>query len=81
MEEYSVFVGIRVAGTSFSPYTLGGPAMGRAIVGTISMVIKICLETGKATEARDEMVNDVNSQILCDVVEVRRRWVSILSRS
>ena len=27
-----------------------------------------------ATQARDEMVKDVNSQILRDRVEVRRRW-------
>ena len=29
----------------------------------------------KGEQARDEMVKDINSQILCDRVEVRRRWV------
>ena len=29
----------------------------------------------KGDLARDEMVKDVNGQLLCDGVEVRRRWV------
>ena len=28
----------------------------------------------KGKQARDEMVKDVNGQILCDGIEVRRRW-------
>ena len=28
----------------------------------------------KGEQARDQMVKDVNGQILCDGVEVRRRW-------
>ena len=28
----------------------------------------------KGEQARDEMVKDLNGQILCDGVEVRRRW-------
>ena len=35
----------------------------------------------KGEQARDEMVKDVNSQILRDGVEVRRRWAEYLSRS
>ena len=35
----------------------------------------------KGEQARDEMIKDVNGQILCNGVEVRKRWQSILSRS
>ena len=28
----------------------------------------------KGEQAKDEMVKDVNAQILCDAVQVRRRW-------
>ena len=31
-------------------------------------------------QARDEMVKDVNGQILCDGVEVRRRWAEYLEQ-
>ena len=35
----------------------------------------------KGEQARDEMANDVNSQILRDGVEVRRRWAEYLEQA
>ena len=37
-------------------------------------LLKVVKRVRKGEQARNEMVNYVNGQILCDGVEVRRRW-------
>ena len=44
----------------------------------ISSLTKIYFGRRKGEQARDEMVKDVNCQILCDGVEVMRRWAAYL---
>ena len=58
-----------------------GERLGNDLEGNEKMFWKEVKREVKGELTRDEMVKDVNGQILCDGVEVRRRWQSILSRS
>ena len=48
--------------------------MGNDFEGNKQMFWKEVKRVRKGEKAREEMVKDVNSQILFDGVEVRRRW-------
>ena len=51
-----------------------GERLGNDFEGNKNMFWKKVKRLKKGEQARDEMVKDVNGQILCDGVEVRRRW-------
>ena len=51
-----------------------GERLGNDFEGNKKMFGKEVKRVRKGERAREEMVKDVNGQILCDVVEVRRRW-------
>ena len=50
-----------------------GEQLGNNCAGNKNMFWKEVKRVKKSEQPRDEMVKDVNGQILCDGVEVRRR--------
>ena len=51
-----------------------GERLGNDFEGHKKMFWKEVKQVRKSEQAREEMVKEVNGQILCDGVEVRRRW-------
>ena len=51
-----------------------GEQLGYNFEGNKNMIWKEVKRVRKGEQAKDEMVMDVNGQILCTGVEVRRRW-------
>ena len=50
-------------------------------MGNKKMFWKEVKRVRKCEQARQEMVKDVNGQILCDDIEVRRRWAEYFEQS
>ena len=69
-----VAVKLAVQAAKRMPDRRWGQRLGNDFEGNKKMFWKEVKRVRKGKQAREEMVNDVNSQILRDGVEVRRRW-------